>query len=428
MGNARVMRREIGILGAIFLGLGSILGTGAFVSIGLVIGQVGEWIGLTLLCAGILAACNGLSSAQLAVAYPVSGGTYEYAYRTLHPLVGIFAGWLFLTAKSASAATAALGVVSFLDAALNLELNDFVLRIGSAVLSLLVTCLVLLGLRRSNQFNIAIVLITILSLVSFVLFSAFVEVTADSSFFDVTLAPEALLEGTALLFVAYTGYGRIATLGEEVREPRRTIPLAICATLGASWLLYASVGWALTNYQEFEVLGLGDGLNQTLRLEVVVQTFDQPWLEKLVQVGAITAMLGVLLNLILGLSRVYLAFGRRNDLPKAFAKLDAQSNPRLAVLFTGIVIAALCLMGDVLMTWSLSAVTVLIYYGITNLAALRLNKQDQIFPKWISIIGLFSCVFLSVFVGQEIWIKAGILVVPAVLFSVFLRSQSNQSN
>ena len=428
MGNARVMRREIGILGAIFLGLGSILGTGAFVSIGLVIGQVGEWIGLTLLCAGILAACNGLSSAQLAVAYPVSGGTYEYAYRTLHPLVGIFAGWLFLTAKSASAATAALGVVSFSDAALNLELNDFVLRIGSAVLSLLVTCLVLLGLRRSNQFNIAIVLITILSLVSFVLFSAFVEVTADSSFFDVTLAPEALLEGTALLFVAYTGYGRIATLGEEVREPRRTIPLAICATLGASWLLYASVGWALTNYQEFEVLGLGDGLNQTLRLEVVVQTFDQPWLEKLVQVGAITAMLGVLLNLILGLSRVYLAFGRRNDLPKAFAKLDAQSNPRLAVLFTGVVIAALCLMGDVLMTWSLSAVTVLIYYGITNLAALRLNKQDQIFPKWISIIGLFSCVFLSVFIGQEIWIKAGILVVPAVLFSVFLRSQSNQSN
>ena len=428
MGITRVMRREIGILGAIFLGLGSILGTGAFVSIGLVIGQVGEWIGLTLLCAGILAACNGLSSAQLAVAYPVSGGTYEYAYRTLHPLVGIFAGWLFLTAKSASAATAALGVVSFSYAALNLELNDFVLRIGSAVLSLLVTCLVLLGLRRSNQFNIAIVLITILSLVSFVLFSAFVEVTADSSFFDVTLAPEALLEGTALLFVAYTGYGRIATLGEEVREPRRTIPLAICATLGASWLLYASVGWALTNYQEFEVLGLGDGLNQTLRLEVVVQTFDQPWLEKLVQVGAITAMLGVLLNLILGLSRVYLAFGRRNDLPKAFAKLDAQSNPRLAVLFTGIIIAALCLMGDVLMTWSLSAVTVLIYYGITNLAALRLNKQDQIFPKWISIIGLFSCVFLSVFVGQEIWIKAGILVVPAVLFSVFLRSQSNQSN
>jgi len=428
MGNARVMRREIGILGAIFLGLGSILGTGAFVSIGLVIGQVGEWIGLTLLCAGILAACNGLSSAQLAVAYPVSGGTYEYAYRTLHPLVGIFAGWLFLTAKSASAATAALGVVSFSDAALNLELNDFVLRIGSAVLSLLVTCLVLLGLRRSNQFNIAIVLITILSLVSFVLFSAFVEVTADSSFFDITLAPEALLEGTALLFVAYTGYGRIATLGEEVREPRRTIPLAICATLGASWLLYASVGWALTNYQEFEVLGLGDGLNQTLRLEVVVQTFDQPWLEKLVQVGAITAMLGVLLNLILGLSRVYLAFGRRNDLPKAFAKLDAQSNPRLAVLFTGVVIAALCLMGDVLMTWSLSAVTVLIYYGITNLAALRLNEQDQIFPKWISIIGLFSCVFLSVFIGQEIWIKAGILVVPAVLFSVFLRSQSNQSN
>ena len=87
--------------------------TGVFVSIGLVIGQVGEWIGLALLFAGILAACNGLSSAQLAAAFPVSGGTYEYAYRTLHPLVGIFAGWLFLTAKSASAAYSAVGKQNF---------------------------------------------------------------------------------------------------------------------------------------------------------------------------------------------------------------------------------------------------------------------------------------------------------------------------
>ncbi len=428
MGNVEVLRREIGILGAIFLGLGSILGTGVFVSIGLVIGQVGEWIGLALLFAGILAACNGLSSAQLAAAYPVSGGTYEYAYRTLHPLVGIFAGWLFLTAKSASAATAALGVLSFSAAALNLDLIDFSLRLGSAALSLSVTCLVLLGLRRSNQFNVAIVLITILSLVSFVLFGAFVETTADSNLRDDQLAPEGLLEATALLFVAHTGYGRIATLGEEVREPRRTIPLAIFATLGVSWLLYASVGWVLTKYQQLADLGLRVGLNQPLRLEVVVQMFEQPWLEKFVQAGAMTAMLGVLLNLVLGLSRVYLALGRRNDLPKAFAKLDTQSNPRLAVLFTGVVVAALCLMGDVRMTWSLSAVTILLYYGITNLAALRLNKQDQIFPKWISIIGLFSCGFLSIFVEQESWFTAGILVVPGVLFSIVLRFRSNQSN
>jgi APA family basic amino acid/polyamine antiporter len=139
-------------------------------------------------------------------------------------------------------------------------------------------------------------------------------------------------------------------------------------------------------------------------------------------------MLGVLLNLVLGLSRVYLALGRRNHLPKAFAKLDTQNNPRLAVLFTGGVIAALCLMGDVRMTWSLSAVTVLLYYGITNLAALRLKEQDQIFPKWVSLIGLLSCGFLSIFVEQESWFTAAILVVPAVLFSVILRSRSHQFN
>ena len=427
MGNPEVLRREIGVLGAIFLGLGSILRTGVFVSIGLVIGQVGEWIGLALLFAGILAVCNGLSSAQLAAAYPVSGGTYEYAYRTLHPLAGIFAGWLFLIAKSASAATAALGVLSFSAAALNLVLTDFALRFGSAALSLLVTCLVLLGLRRSNQFNVAVVLITILSLVSFVLFGVYEQTSADSSLRE-ELAPEGVLEATALLFVAYTGYGRIATLGEEVREPRRTIPLAICGTLGISWLLYASVGWVLTKYQQLADLGLGVGLNRPLQLEVLVQSFEQPWLEKLIQLGAITAMLGVLLNLVLGLSRVYLALGRRNDLPKAFAKLDAKSNPRRAVLLTGVVVAVLCLMGDVRVTWSLSAVTVLLYYGITNLAALWLSEQDQIFPKWISVIGLFSCGLLSIFVERDSWFTAGILVVPAVLFSVLLRSRSNLSN
>ena len=85
-------------------------------------------------------------------------------------------------------------------------------------------------------------------------------------------------------------------------------------------------------------------------------------------------------------------------------------------------------MGDVRMTWSLSAVTVLLYYGITNLAALRLSERDQIFPKWISVIGLFSCGFLSIFVEQESWFTAGVLVVPAVLFSVMLRSRSNLSN
>ena len=119
-------------------------------------------------------------------------------------------------------------------------------------------------------------------------------------------------------------------------------------------------GLGLTKYQQLADLGLGVGLNRPLQLEVLVQSFEQPWLEKLIQLGAITAMLGVLLNLVLGLSRVYLALGRRNDLPKAFAKLDAQSNPRRAVLFTGVVVAVLCLMGDVRMTWSLSAVTVLL--------------------------------------------------------------------
>jgi APA family basic amino acid/polyamine antiporter len=425
--NSGTLRREIGFLGAISLGLGSILGTGVFVSVGLVVFQVGEWIWLALLFAGILATCNGLSSAQLAATYPVSGGTYEYAYRVLHPWAGICAGWLFLIAKSASAATASLGVLSFSASALSLEISDFSLRFGSAGLSLLMTGLIFFGLRRSNQFNTVIVLITTSSLVLFIIFGALQERAADSNLSNAPLVPLEMLEATALLFVAYTGYGRIATLGEEVRHPRRTIPLAICSTLGISWLIYTSLGWMLAKHLEVNSV-LGENLRHALSLGAVVKTFELPWLERLVQVGAITAMLGVLLNLILGLSRVYLAFGRRNDLPKILAKLDAQSNPRMAVLVTGVVIAALCLLGDVLMTWSLSAVTVLLYYGITNLAALRLGQQCQMFPKWISILGLFSCGFLSIWVQVDSWLRAAALVAPAFALSIYIRSRSNQTN
>ncbi len=232
-------------------GLGSILGTGVFVSIAIAAGESGAWVMLAAPLAAMVAIGNGMSSAQLASAHPVAGGTYEYGYHYLDPWSGYTAGTLFLTAKSASAATAALGFATYLMALTGLADGW---RVPIAVVTVAtVTALVVAGVRRTATVNVVLVAITVGALAVFVVNGAIDLATADldPARLDMTsFGPwwQVLPEATALMFVAYTGYGRIATLGEEVVDPRRTIPRAVIVTLVTSAILYTSVavvGWRL---------------------------------------------------------------------------------------------------------------------------------------------------------------------------------------
>lgn len=408
--------------GAIIIGLGSILGTGVFVSLAIAAAVVssGSALLIALVIAAAVATCNGLSSAQLAAAHPVSGGTYAYGYRFLHPLAGFTAGWMFLWAKSASAATAALGFAGYV---LHLfAVQSAAARITVAVgIVALVMAIVLAGLRRTNVVNATIVSMTVTALVMFIIAGAVHagQREADSggvgSAFAFRGDVPGLLHATALLFVAYTGYGRIATLGEEVREPRRTIPRAVVATLGVTLLLYLGVAFTAVS-----TLGI-DAFARTIQgaaapLEIAAAAFAWPWIRWIVAIGAATAMLGVLLNLILGLSRVLLAMGREGDMPKATAKLNAQrTTPVVAVVIMTVVVAALCLLGDVKTTWSFSAFTVLVYYALTNLAALRLPQELRMYPRVIPALGLLGCAGLAWWVPMHVWLTGvGLIAVGAV--------------
>lgn len=238
----RKLRRDLGLSGAAMMGLGSILGTGVFVSIGVAAGVTGPSVIFAIMLAALVATCNALSSAQLAASHPVSGGTYEYGYRYLHPAIGFTAGWMFLCAKTASAATAAIGFAGYF-----LHLFGFrsvsIIPVAVTVVVVL-TLIVLSGIKRSNKTNLVIVSITLLSLSVFVIFG-FPSLLQNggqnlSPFFPKT-AEDGLshfLYATALMFVAYTGYGRIATMGEEVKAPESTIPKAIILTLVVSAVIY----------------------------------------------------------------------------------------------------------------------------------------------------------------------------------------------
>jgi APA family basic amino acid/polyamine antiporter len=387
------------------MGLGSIVGTGVFVSIGIAAGVAGPSVILAIALAAVVALCNALSSAQLAANHPVSGGTYEYGYRYLRPWLGFIAGWLFLAAKSASAATAALGFAGYLLAALGVSNRNVHVAVAfSAVIAL--GLIVLAGVRQSNRVNAVVVSISLAALAAFVIagFSTAAANAADNLQPFLPDSPASFLHAAALMFVAYTGYGRIATLGEEVREPRRTIPRAILVTLvvsAAAYIAVAAVGVAAVGSQAMSASTAGSAAP----LEIVAQSFAVPFVWRLVAVGAIAAMLGVLLNLILGLSRVLLAMGRRGDMPAATARLNrTNTTPYVAVIAVTAIIAALTLVGSVKTTWSFSAFTVLIYYGITNLAALRLPREARLYSPAFAWAGLAACLVLAFSIEREIWL------------------------
>ena len=420
------LKRELGVFQAMMLGLGSIIGTGVFISIGIAAEVAGNTVLLAIVCAAILALCNGISSAQLAANHPVSGGTYEYGYRWLGPRLGFTAGWLFMFAKSASAATAALGLAGYFTLMNGMAPDDALLY---ALISVLLLALVALtGMKRSSLANTVIVSITLLSLVAFIISGLYYSTSnAKSSTTELlsifTAEPGNMLEAIALMFVAYTGYGRIATLGEEVKRPRRTIPASIMTTLFVSMTLYFLIGLVAilsVGARQFGSLAT----TETAPLREIAKVFGNPAVVWAISIGAITAMLGVLLNLILGLSRVLLAMGRRLDVPECFGKVHQKTGvPRVAILGVAVVITLLVLSGDVKMTWSFSAFTVLIYYALTNLCAIRLTENERFYPKWISVAGLFGCLFLAFWIEWRVLCAGTSVLVLGQLWQTVAQSR-----
>jgi APA family basic amino acid/polyamine antiporter len=289
------------------------------------------------------------------------------------------------------------------------------------------TGVVLAGIRRSNLTNVVIVTVTLLSL-SFFVIAGIPQVRTENllPFFadgqGGLQSLRALLEATALMFVAYTGYARIATLGEEVREPRRTIPTAIILSALIVMLVYSAVA----------VVGLGVGgadqlpaatQGEAAPLAVLAERFGPPFSAQVLVVGALTAMLGVALNLILGLSRVALAMARRGDLFSVLARLNkGGTTPPLSVLAVAGVIAGLVLIGDVRTTWSFSAFAVLVYYALTNLAALRIAREDRLYPRWVAVTGLVCCLGLAFWVETRVWLTGlGLIVVGLIWHAVARR-------
>ncbi len=414
------LQRLLGVKDAVIMGLGSMMGTGAFVSLGIAVAVSGEFFFLSLFLAGFLATLNGLSTAQLAGKYPLSGGAYEYARGEISPFVGFLAGWLFLVAKAASASTASLGAVSALTSIMGVALSRQHTGALAALFVLIIGAFVCLGLKRTRLANRFIVALVIFA------FFAFGVACLMSPRLDYvgTMPPinpglREVFYGAALLFVSFTGYGRVATLGEEVVNPKRTIPIAVVMSLVVAFGLYFWI--SLCAIHVVGEVGYGElALDTYAPLQHIARMLEHDWLRVLLAVAALSAMVGVLLNLILGLSRVSLAMARHADLPDFFAWIAPNGEPMRATLLVTGAIMFFCLTENLENSWELSALTVLLYYSITNIAALKLKTKERFLSSHYSMLGLIGCLGLAFFVDSVSLLKGAVVLLIGIIW-YFLR-------
>lgn len=397
------LRRELTLVDATGIGFGAIVGAGIFVVSGIAAGIAGPAFLVALLLGSVAAICNALSSAQLAAEYPHSGGTYEYGYRVLNPTFGFAAGWMFLVSKLAAAGTVALGTAAYLYALIP-GLNARAAAVGAI---LVFTTLNYFGVRRSSRLNLLIVAVSVGALLVFVAAGAG-SVRMDNFTPFAPAGPRSVLEAAALLFFAYTGYARIATLAEEVVDPRRTIPRAIQITLGGAVLLYLAVGFVAVG-----IAGAGGMSATAAPLLAAAGATQREWLPTLVAAGAMAAMLGVLLSQVLGLSRMVLAMARRSDLPRALSVIHPRyGTPARAVVVIGSIAAVIAAVGTLRGVAASAAFAILVYYGIANFAALRMPPSARLYSTAVPVTGLAACSVLALSLPPAT-IATGILVLAA---------------
>ncbi|WP_420824854.1 APC family permease [Streptomyces coryli] len=404
------LARRLGTGDAVVIGLGSMIGAGIFAALapaaGAAVSGAGLLVGLGV--AAVVAYCNATSSARLAALYPASGGTYVYGRERLGDFWGYLAGWAFVVGKTASCAAMALTVGAYAWP----EQRQAVAV--AAVVAL--TAVNYRGVQKSAWLTRVIVAVVLAVLVAVVV-SALVGGAADAGRLTAGsgASPHGVLQAAALLFFAFAGYARIATLGEEVRDPGRTIPRAIPLALGLTLVVYACVAGAV-----LAVLGPDRLADATAPLADAARASGAEWLAPVVRVGAAVAALGALLGLILGISRTTLAMARDRHLPGGLAAVHPRfAVPHRAELAVGAVVAVVAATVDVRGAIGFSSFGVLVYYAIANASAWTLGAEEGRPPRAIPVVGLVGCVVLAFALpGTSIAVGAGVLGLGAVAYAV----------
>ncbi|MDJ0334654.1 APC family permease [Salinibacterium sp. G-O1] len=407
MTTATPLSRSLGTSDAVFIGLGSMIGAGVFAAFAPAAQAAGAGLLVGLVVAAIVAGCNALASAQLAAAYPVSGGTYVYGREQLGHWWGFFAGWSFVVGKTASCAAMALTFAAYAAPA------GWQKPVAVAAVCAL-AAVNYRGVTRTARLARIIVVIVLAALAVAVVASAAAGPQSTAGPIDSPIlasGPYGILQSAGLLFFAFAGYARIATMGEEVRNPSRTIPRAIIIALAIAIAVYAVVGTTL-----LATLGPVALAESTAPIRDAAVAGGWSWTGPVVTIGAAFAALGALLALIAGVGRTSLAMAREADLPRWLSAVHPRFQvPHRAEVVVAVAVVAVVLTIDVRGAIGFSSFGVLLYYFVANVSAITQGADRRRFPRAVFVLGAAGCLVLaatlppSAIVGGVVVLALGLL-------------------
>ena len=395
------LARRLGTGDAVVVGLASMLGAGVFVVLGPASAAAGGMVLVSVVVAGLVAWANATSTAQLAAAMPTSGGNYAFARARLGVWPGFVAGWGFVAGKTASCAAMATTVATYL-------VPDTWRRPVAALVVVALVAVNLRGVQRTARLA-RVLLAAVLVVLAAVVVAGLVRGDATRALPSgpVPGGVRGVLQGAALVFFAFAGYARVATLGEEVKEPRTTIPRAILLALAATAVVYLAIGIAV-------LAALGPVATADSPAPLVdAARVTGPWLVPAVRVAAVAAAAGSLLVLLAGVSRTAFAMARDRELPAPLARVgERHAVPWVAEVAIGAVVLVLALTVDLAGVIAFSSLGVLVYYGIGHAAAWAQTGAERTSPRWVQAAGLVACAALVLSLPvRAIAVGAGVLVV-----------------
>jgi APA family basic amino acid/polyamine antiporter len=406
------MRRLLNVGDATFIGLGSMIGAGIFAAFSPAARAAGDGLLVGVVVAAIVAFCNAAASAQLAAQYPTSGGTYVFGRKRLGPWWGFFAGWSFVVGKVASCAAMALTFAAYVAP------PGWERPVG--VLAVIVLAAVnYRGITRTATLTRVIVVAVLVVLAVVVAAGVSSGLPRSGDLFTTSLVSGGvygILQSAGLMFFAFAGYARMATMGEEVRDPARTIPRAILLALAITVVIYFVLAFVVLG-----AIGANGVAGASTPLSATVAAAGWGWAVPVVRVGAALASLGALLALIAGIGRTSLAMAREGDLPSWLSAIHPRfGTPHHAEVVLAALVVILTALVDLRGAIGFSSFGVLLYYFVANVAAFTQDAQHRRYPRALQVLGAVACIVVAFTLPPPaVIVGVAVLIVGAVYRVVF---------
>ena len=405
------------------LGIGAVIGAGIFVLTGIAAAKyAGPAIVLSFILAGIACGLAAMCYSELASMIPVSGSAYSYAYATMGELMAWIIGWDLVLEYALASSTVAIGWAGYLTSFLDnfgVHLPTYLttaylanpeagfINLPAVAIILLLTGLLVIGIRQSAIFNAAMVLIKLSVIVVFIVAGAgHIETENWSNFTPFGFG--GVLTGAGVIFFAYIGFDAVSTAAQEAINPQKDVPIGIIASLAVCTLLYILVAGVLTGIISYTEL------NVAAPIALAVDHVGMSWLSPIIKIAAIAGLTSVMLVLLMGQSRIFFSMAKDQLLPPLFAEVHPKfQTPYLSTILVGVAVALLAgfmpieKLGELVSIGTLFAF-VLVCGGVWILRNSH-PEMERHFKcpavPYVPVAGILVCLALMAGLPMDTWIR-----------------------